>query len=82
MSKINRLIKITKNYEDGSQKLSLEIDQKEKEAFQVKIKENEHSDGLWISLKDLMWLRDAIGEAVGFLNKKEKDSKEDKKGEF
>ncbi len=60
-----RMVKFAKCYEDGSgEKISIEINQKELEEFQVKIKD------VWMSLDDLIWLRESIDEALAFINKK------------
>ncbi len=62
-----KLIKLAKQYDDGSgERISLEINQKEKdEEYQVKIN---GTDGVYCSLEDLIWLRDAIDECFSFLS--------------
>ena len=56
-------IKLSKRYNDDSgDKISLEINESEKEDYAVKINDNE-----WMSIKDLEWLKNAIDECFLFL---------------
>jgi len=66
MIKEKKMVKLAKCYEDGSgERISIEINQKEKKEFQVKIKD------VWMSMEDLRWLQEAISEAISFINKGE-----------
>lgn len=70
-------IKYAVAYPDNSgNRMSLEIDMKEKdERFQCKI----NDEKIWCSLNDLVWLRDAITDAIIHINKPDKNKEEKSK---
>jgi len=63
-----KMIKISMNYPDGGERMSLSINTSEKENFMVSINES-----ILCSLEDLYWLREAIDEATRFINKNKKE---------
>lgn len=66
MSEDKKLVKISKHYDDGSEKYYLIIDMTEEKDFRVRIGKHEE---ITMSLEDLEWLQDAISEAKSFIKK-------------
>ena len=65
-TKIAKQVKYSLQYEDGGDKMSLEIDSSEKnEDLQVSI----NSDSIYCSKSDLIWLQEHIGKALEFMEK-------------
>ncbi len=64
------LIKFSLPYLDGSgERMSLEINTKEKDSYQVKI----NDEKIWCSIEELIWLREHIDKSIYFINKNNKN---------
>ncbi len=60
------MIRYSLPYSDNSgERMSLEIDSKEQQSYQVKI----NDDKIWCSLDELNWLKENIDRALNFINK-------------